>query len=73
MIPVDFLKIVDTYVDIDTNGSTLQKILHFQQKNIENYVYFLSFGITPKKLDFYLKKKAEIYFFLNTNQLILKA
>ena len=30
MIPVDFLKIVDTYVDIDTNGSTLQKILHFQ-------------------------------------------
>ena len=30
MIPVDFLKIVDTDVDMDTNGSTLQKILHFQ-------------------------------------------
>ena len=25
MIPVDFLKIVDSDVDMDTNGSTLQK------------------------------------------------
>ena len=30
MIPVDFLKTVDTDVDMVTNGSTLQKILHFQ-------------------------------------------
>ena len=30
MIPVDFLKTVDTDVDMDTIGSTLQKILHSQ-------------------------------------------
>ena len=30
MIPVDILKVVDSDVDMDTNGSTLQKILHFQ-------------------------------------------
>ena len=30
MMPVDFLKIVDSDVDLDTNGSTVTKKKHFQ-------------------------------------------
>ena len=32
MIPVDFLKIVDSDVDLDTNGSTLKKYYIFNRK-----------------------------------------
>ena len=41
MIPIDFLKIVDSDVDMDTNGSTLQKYYIFNRKILKLYLFFV--------------------------------
>ena len=45
-MPVDFLKIVDSDVDLDTNGSTVTKIAKFSIENIQKlYLIFCPFEI----------------------------